>query len=106
MILYKVRNGIIEVENVLKETKCGWRQLNGGFYNKNAMRGFIHLDETYLTTSIEEAGLWAAETRSYLSSVMQVSIASISDVDNWAENGAYEDEVPKSRFVYGAIKDN
>ena len=98
-----VKNGIIEVEKVARETKCGWRQLNNGFYNRNELGDFVRLDTRYLTNDFEEAVIWAKKIRSYMLDVIQVSRASIDDIKNWNENGAYKDELPKSRMVYGKM---
>lgn len=100
MNLYKIRNGIIEVEKVAKEARCGWRKLNGGFYNRNPMTSFIHLEETYLTTDVNEAISWAKDIRNYLNHLTQVSMASISDIDFWIDGGSVEDEKPKSRMIH------
>ena len=96
-----VKNGIIETEIVVKETKCGWRQYNNGFYNRNELGDFVYLDTRYLTNDFDEAVRWAKKIRCYMSDVIQVSSASIDDINNWSENGAYQDELPKSRMVYG-----
>lgn len=104
MILYIVKDGIIEVEKVVRETKHGWRQLNNGFYNRSRLGDFVHLDTIYLTSDFEEAVKWAERIRSYMSEVIQVSSASIDDIKNWNENGACQDGIPKSRIVYGKIK--
>ena len=103
MILYIIKNGIIEVEEVAKETKCGWRQLNNGFYNKSELGEYVYLDKKYLTTDYDKALSWAKKIRSYIADVIQVSSASIDDINNWNENGAYQDELPKSRMVYGKV---
>lgn len=99
-----VKNGIIEAEKVVRETKNGWRQLNNGFYNRNELGDFVYLDKRYLTTDFDEALIWAKKIKSYMSDVMQVSTASIDDINLWNKNGAYEDELPKSRMVYGKVK--
>ena len=104
MILYMVKNGIIEAEKVVRETKHGWRQLNNGFYNRNELGDFVYLDTRYLTSDFNEAVKWAKKIRSYMSEVIQVSSASIDDINNWNENGSYPDEIPESRMVYGKIK--
>ena len=104
MILYMVKNGIIEAEKVVRETNHGWRQLNNGFYNRNELGDFVYLDTRHLTVDFDEAVKWAKKIRAYMSDVIQVSSASIDDINNWNENGAYQDELPKSRMVYGKIK--
>lgn len=103
MILYKVRNGIIEVEKVLKETKCGWRQMNNGFYNRNTLGKYVYLDETFLTTDLQEALQWAKDIKTYLTDMIQVANASVDDIATWVENGQYDLDLPKSRIVYGKI---
>ena len=99
-----VKNGIIEAEKVVRETKHGWRQLNNGFYNRKELGDFVYLDTRYLTSDFDEAVSWAKKIRAYMSDVIQVSSASIDDINNWNENGAYQDELPKSRMVYGKVK--
>ena len=95
MILYIVKNGIIEAEIVARETKRGWRKSNNGFYNRNELGDFVYLDTIYLTSNFEEAVSWAIKIRSYMSDVIQVSSVSINHINNWNENGAYKDELPK-----------
>ena len=99
-----VKNGIIEAEVVVRETKQGWRKCNNGFYNRNELGDFVYLDTRYLTSDFDEAVRWAKKIRSYMSDLIQVSSASIDDINTWNENGAYQDELPKSRMVYGKIK--
>jgi hypothetical protein len=104
MILYKVRNGVITAESVVRETKCGWRTHIGGFYNKCRMGRFIHLDETYLTTNYEEALTWQKRTIGLLNDIIQVSRASKSDIDFWIEIGSDEGNIPDSRYVVRDVR--
>ena len=95
MILYMIKNGIIEAEIVVRETKRGWRQLINGFYNRNELGDFVYLDTIYLTSNFDEAVRWAIKIRAYMSDVIQVSSTSINHINDWNENGAYQDDLPK-----------
>ena len=59
MILYEIRNGVITVKSVKKETNCGWREHNNGFINRRVLREWVSLETTYYTTNLQEAKLWS-----------------------------------------------
>jgi hypothetical protein len=100
MILYNVRNGVISVDSVLRETRCGWRTKIGGFYNKSKMGKFVRLEETFFTTDYKEAIEWQKRTLSLLSDILQVAQASKSDIDFWLEHlDSDELNMPDSRYV-------
>jgi hypothetical protein len=104
VILYNVRNGVISVDSVVRETRCGWRTKIGGFYNKNRMGKFVRLEETFFTTDYEEAVEWQKRTLILLSDINQVARASKSDVDFWIEHlDSDESSIPDIRYVSGEV---
>ena len=98
MILYKVRTGIITVLSVAKETRCGWREYNGGFINRRVMGIFPSLSDAYYTTDLSEAKRWSIVLVSKMEDFIQLSTASLHDVDFW-QDGMDGDEslIPKPR---------
>lgn len=101
MVLYTVNKGVIEVQKVVRETKCGWRDLHGGFINRSSLgeNQRINIDLVYHTTDAKEAVRWAKRIIGYMDSVIQVARASIYDVEDWIGSGVDEDAPPKSRIV-------
>lgn len=100
MILYCIKLGVITPISVSKETKCGWRMHNNGFINRHELKGsFISLDSTYYTTDMGQAKQWQAEIEDYMYHCLQVSMASLSDLQTWEEDGSNELWLPKSRFT-------
>lgn len=99
MVLYEVRNGIITIKSVKKETDCGWRQHNNGFINRRVLREFVSLETSFYTTDIKEARLWSDKITSHIHNILQVSKASISDVELWKDDGMNESYIPKSRYI-------
>ena len=98
MILYAIRNGVITVKSVKKETTCGWREHNNGFINRRVLGKWVSLDTTYYTTDLEEAKLWVNKTTTHMYDLLQVSKASVSDVEFWEDGGMNENDSPKSRY--------
>lgn len=99
MILYAIRNAVVTVESVKKETNCGWREHNNGFINRKVLSKFVNLDTTYYTADLDEAMLWSSKISSHIHSLLQVSKASITDIEFWEENGSEECDVPESRYA-------
>lgn len=99
MILYEVTRGVINAKPVLRETKCGWRQHNNGFINRRVMKKYFSIDDCYYTTDLSEAKQWQKKMVMYLHHIIQVSSASLSDIEFWESNGMVEQDIPKSRIV-------
>lgn len=98
MILYKVRTGVITVLSVAKETPCGWREHSNGFINRRVMGTFPSLNDAYYTTDLSEAKKWSAVIVSKMEDYIQVSKASLHDVDFWQEEmDGDESSIPRPR---------
>jgi hypothetical protein len=100
MILYRVHQGIITAESVLRETKCGWRQRNNGFINRNEMNEkHPNLSGWFYTTDLNQALRWADILFVYMRDIRVAAMASIEDIENWAKYGSDEGSLPESRLV-------
>lgn len=98
MILYEVYQGVVTVISVAKETPSGWRQHNNGFINRRVLKQYTCLDYAYYTTDMDEAIKWSHQITDHMHDLLQVSMASLSDLYFWCDElNCEESSVPKPR---------
>lgn len=103
MILYMVSKGVISVKSVKKETNCGWREHNNGFVNRSVLPDsqWNWLSGHFFTTDLAEAKKWHKDITMYMSHVIDVAQASLSDVESWGLcDYLDESNIPASRIVF------
>ena len=101
MILYRVYSGIVTVKSVVRETKCGWRESNGGFINHSVLGVYPRpssLSSAYYTTDKDEAVKWCNSLISTMNELKDIAYASLSDLDSWVDDGQSEDHLPDTRI--------
>lgn len=98
MILYQVRYGIITVHSVKRRTRTGWTEHNGGRIRNVAAIHARDLDVSYFTEDYKEAIKKAKSSREQMAFMLQVSQASIYDVEGFVEHGEQETSLPRSRM--------
>ena len=99
MVLYEIYQGVITAMSVLRESEAGWRQHNNGFIKKRSLSSnVIDLGAAYYTTDKVVATHWQQKVIDRMHDVIQVSLASKSDLEFWVSQGCDESNLPKSRY--------